>query len=101
MVIKRVFIILFLLSLYTFTYTLGAENIAIQAGDILTISGDVIEDGTIFIKDGKIEVLVQDVVIPSDARIINAKNKFVIPGLIDAQSRLYVIESELNDSWQE
>lgn len=97
MVIKRVFIILFLLSLHTFTYTFGAENIAIQAGNILPISGGTIENGTILIKDGKIEALGQDVVIPSDTRIINAKNKFVMPGLIDAQSRLYVIESELNE----
>jgi imidazolonepropionase-like amidohydrolase len=97
-VIKRIVIISSLLFLCAFTNTLGAENIAIQGGNILTISGDVIEHGTILIKDGKVEALGRDVVIPSGTRTIDAKDKFVMPGRIDAQSRLYVIESELNES---
>ena len=98
MVIKRIVIISSLLSFCTSTYVLGAENIAIQGGNILTISGDVIEHGTILIKDGKVEALGRDVVISSDTRTIDAKDKFIMPGLIDAQSRLYVINSELNES---
>ncbi|MFH1884145.1 MAG: amidohydrolase family protein [Planctomycetota bacterium] len=96
--VKRIVIISSLLFLCAFTNALGAENIAIQGGNILTISGDVIEHGTILIKDGKVEALGRDVVIPSDTRTIDAKDKFVMPGRIDAQSRLYVIESELNES---
>jgi len=98
MVIKCIVIILSLLSLCVFTDALGAENIAIQAGNILTISGDAIERGIILIEDGKIKTLGRDVNIPADARIIDAKEKFVMPGLVDAQSRLYVIASELNES---
>jgi imidazolonepropionase-like amidohydrolase len=97
MVIKRIFVISFSLFLYTFTYTSGAANLAIQGGNIQTISNGAIEHGTILIRDGKIEALGSDVVIPSDTRIIEAKNKFIMPGLIDAQSQLYVIESELNE----
>ncbi|MHC4534130.1 MAG: amidohydrolase family protein [Planctomycetota bacterium] len=95
--IKRIFVISFSLFLYTFTYTSGAANLAIQGGNIQTISNGAIEHGTILIRDGKIEALGSDVVIPSDTRIIEAKNKFIMPGLIDAQSQLYVIESELNE----
>ncbi|MCP4454448.1 MAG: hypothetical protein GY809_23580, partial [Planctomycetes bacterium] len=36
-----------------------------------------------------------DVVIPSDARIIDVKNQTVMPGLIDAQSRLFLMDTEL------
>jgi imidazolonepropionase-like amidohydrolase len=97
MVIKRIFVISSLLFLYTFTYTSGAENIAIKAGNILPINDSAIEHGTILIKDGKIEALGRDIVIPSDTRVIDAKDKFIMPGFIDAQSRLYVIESELNE----
>ncbi len=96
--IKRIVIISCFISLYAFTHALGADNIAIQAGNILTISGEAIEHGTILIRDGKVEALGRDVIIPSDARVIDAKDKFVMPGLIDAQSRLYVIEGELNES---
>ena len=74
------------------------ELIAIRAGSILTISGDVIENGTILIEDGKMKAVGQEVVVPDGARIIDAKGKYVAPGLIDAQSRLYVIDGELNES---
>jgi len=75
----------------------GAEQVAIQAGTILPISGGPIENGTILIKDGKIAALGQNVAVATDVRTINASDKFVIPGLIDAQSRLFVIDSEFNE----
>jgi imidazolonepropionase-like amidohydrolase len=97
-VVRWVVTILALLSLCVLTPAPGTEEIAIQAGKILTISGDAIEHGTILIRDGEIKALGQDVTIPPGARMIDAKDRFVMPGLIDAQSRLYVIESELNES---
>lgn len=62
MVTKRIVIISSLLSFCAFTYEVGAENIAIHAGNILTISGNVIEHGIILIKDGKVEALGRDVI---------------------------------------
>jgi len=76
----------------------SAQDIAIQAGTILPISNAPIENGTILIKDGKIAALGQNVAVGADARIIDASGKFVMPGMIDAQSRLFVIDSELNES---
>jgi imidazolonepropionase-like amidohydrolase len=76
----------------------GAENIAIRVGTILTVSGDSIENGVILIEDGKIKAIGQDVNITEDVRVIDASDKFAMPGLIDACSRLYVIEDELNES---
>lgn len=73
------------------------ELIAIRTGNILTVSGGVIENGTILVEDGKIKALGQEVVVPDGARVIDAKDKYVAPGLIDAQSRLYVIDGELNE----
>jgi len=96
MVIRSIFA-LSLLSLCILASASGAENIAIRAGNILTISGDSIENGVILVEDGKIKAIGQDVNIPEDARVIDASGKFVMPGLIDACSRLYVIEGELNE----
>ena len=90
-----IFSSLFLLSI--FTAGSAAESIAIRAGNILTISGGVIEKGTILVEDGKIKALGQEVVVPDGARVIDAKDKYVAPGLVDAQSRLYVIDGELNE----
>jgi len=76
----------------------SAQEIAIQAGTILPISDAPIENGTILIKNGKIAALGQNIAVGADARIIDASGKFVMPGLIDAQSRLFVIDGELNES---
>ena len=75
----------------------GAEQVAIQGGTILPISGGPIENGTVLVKDGKIATLGQNVAVPMDVRTIDANDKFVVPGLIDAQSRLFVIDSEFNE----
>ena len=95
---KRTVVIPSLLLLFIFTSTVGGQDIAIRGGNILTINDAPIENGVILIKDGKIEALGQDVMMPADVRTIDASGKFVMPGLIDAQSRLFVIESELNES---
>ena len=97
--IRHIVIILFLFSFYTFTDAPGAENVAIQAGNILTISGDAVEHGVVLIEDGKIKAVGRDVNIPADARVIDANDKFVMPGFVDTQSRLYVIDSELNEAF--
>lgn len=91
-----IFSLLFLLGI--FTVASAAESIAIRAGNILTISGGMIENATILVEDGKIKALGQEVVVPDGVRVIDAKNKYVAPGLVDAQSRLYVIDGELNES---
>ena len=76
----------------------SAQEIAIKTGTILPISDAPIENGTILIKDGKITALGQNIAVGADARVIDASGKFVMPGMIDAQSRLFVIDSELNES---
>jgi imidazolonepropionase-like amidohydrolase len=86
-------VFLLLLSVGTF----GEQEIAINAGTILPVSDAPMENGTILIKDGKIAAIGQNIAMSSDARVIDASDKFVIPGMIDAQSRLFVIDSELND----
>jgi imidazolonepropionase-like amidohydrolase len=94
----NIIIISSLLLLLILTSAFGEQVIAIQTGHILTISDNPIENGIVLIKKGKIEALGQNVVLPADVRIIDANDKFVMPGLIDAQSRLFVMDSELNES---
>ena len=96
--IKRIVVLASLFLPFLSAGAFGAQEIAIQAGTILPISDAPIENGMILIKDGKITALGQNIVVPSDARIIDASGKYVMPGLIDAQSRLFVIDGELNES---
>lgn len=60
----------------------------IKNGNIFTMAGDVIEGGSILIKDGKILEVGQDLVAPLDAQVIDARDKMVMPGLIDAHCHL-------------
>jgi imidazolonepropionase-like amidohydrolase len=73
----------------------GAEEIALRAGTILTITSEPIQDGVVLIEDGKIRSVGRDVIVPDGARVIDAKDSFVVPGLVDAQSSFYLLESEL------
>ena len=76
----------------------GADMLAIHAGRIITVSGDEIENGVILVVDGKIKDVGvgSDILIPEGARKIDASDKTIIPGLIDPQSRLFLMDSELN-----
>lgn len=58
----------------------------IRAGRIHTVSGTVIEHGLILIRDGKIVEVRAGGELPKGARLIEADQETVIPGLIDAQA---------------
>ncbi len=61
---------------------------AIQGGDLYTITSGIIKNGTILIKDGKICRIGQNIEIPEDANVIDAKGKVVMPGLIAATAQV-------------
>ncbi len=62
--------------------------VAIKAGTIYPVSSAPIRDGIILIRDGKIEAVGKNLKIPEGAEVIDAKDKVVIPGLIDAFTTL-------------
>ncbi len=62
--------------------------VAIKASTILPITAEPIADGIILIRNGKIEAVGQAVEIPDGAEVIDASDKVVIPGLIDAFTTL-------------
>jgi len=63
----------------------------IKGGKIQTITNGVIENGIIIVEDHKIIAVGSNLDIPSDAQIIDAKNHWVTPGLIDAHTHIGVI----------
>ncbi len=62
------------------------EAFAIRGGTVVTVTGAVIQKGTIIVRNGLIESVGADVTIPGDARVIDATGMTVYPGLIDAHS---------------
>lgn len=61
--------------------------IAVRADRVETVAGDVIQNGVIVIRNGRIEAVGADVKIPDGAEIIDAPDKTVFPGLINPLSR--------------
>jgi imidazolonepropionase-like amidohydrolase len=94
---RWILVLLASFSLGVVSTTWGAEALAIQSGTILTVSRGMVEHGTLLIEGGKITGLGQEVLVPEGARVIEAKGKYVIPGLIDASSQLFVREGEVQD----
>jgi len=62
--------------------------LAIKGGEIHTISQGVIRKGTVLIEDGKILSVGKNISIPSGAKVINAEDLIITPGIIDARSGL-------------
>jgi len=60
----------------------------IKGGDLYTITSGIIKNGTILIKDGKISGIGQNIDIPKNAEVIDAKGKVVMPGLVAATTWL-------------
>jgi imidazolonepropionase-like amidohydrolase len=68
------------------------QPVAITNARVFTVSGEVIENGTVLFRDGKIEGVGADVAIPPDAQVIDAAGKHVYPGLIESISDLGLVE---------
>jgi imidazolonepropionase-like amidohydrolase len=69
-----------------------AQTIAITGGRVYPVSGPVIENGTVLIRDGRIVAVGTGVAIPADAQRIDATGKWVTPGFINAGTQLGLVE---------
>ena len=82
-------ILALIFSAATFAQTARPSVIAIRGGTILTVTRGTIENGTIVLRDGKIAAVGgSGIDIPSGADIVDAKGRFVTPGIIDAHSHI-------------
>jgi len=74
------------------TVNLSAQEISIvlKGAKIITISGEPIKDAVMIIQNGKIQSLgsLGEIEIPSDAEIIDASGKVIMPGLVDTHSHI-------------
>ena len=69
-----------------------AGTFAIVNARIVTVSGATIENGTVLIQNGKIAAVGANVSIPSVSEKIDGKGLSVFPGMIDANTRLGLVE---------
>ena len=80
----------------------SAQTVAIMDGRVHTVSGGVIENGDVIIRDGRIAQIGADLTAPQGATVIDATGKVVTPGFFAPYSNIGLVEigavSESNDS---
>src|SRR4029453_4705163 len=64
----------------------------IRNAHIVTVSGADIENGTVVIRDGKIEAVGANVNVPAGAQSIDGRGLSVYPGMIDAGTNMGLVE---------
>src|SRR5215213_396733 len=65
---------------------------AIRNARIVTVSGPDIENGTVVIRDGKIDAVGANVSVPAGAQTIDGNGLSVYPGMIDAGTNMGLVE---------
>ena len=76
----------------------GIDTYAITNARIVTVSGAVIEHGTVVIRNGLIAAAGANVNAPPDARVIDGSGLSVYPGLIDSYTNLALPEASPSPS---
>lgn len=80
---------------YPSTYQpLPRENVAIVGGTVLTGTDQRIENGVVLMSDGRVQAVgPASTPVPAGYRVVDARGRFVTPGIIDVHSHLGVYPS--------
>lgn len=65
---------------------------ALTNASIETVTKGVINNGTVIIRNGKIEAVGTNVQIPQGAEVIDCKGSWIYPGMIDSGTRIGLVE---------
>jgi imidazolonepropionase-like amidohydrolase len=66
---------------------------ALVGADILTGTGSELKNGTILVRDGRIEAVGENIAVPDSYLRIDGRGRWVTPGIIDGHSHLGVSSS--------
>ena len=73
------------------------NDVVIRGGTILTVTHGKIENGSVYIHNGKIAAVGKTVNAPSSAKVIDATGKWVMPGIIDSHSHI-ALDDDVNEA---
>ncbi len=67
-----------------------AQDLFIRGGTVITITSGDLSDTDVLIRDGKIVEIGQNLEAPEGVRVIDARGRFVMPGILDDHSHMGV-----------
>jgi imidazolonepropionase-like amidohydrolase len=73
------------------------NDVVIRGGTLLTVTHGRIENGSIYIHNGKIAAIGKTVQAPAGATLIDATGKWVMPGIIDSHSHI-ALDGDVNEA---
>jgi imidazolonepropionase-like amidohydrolase len=73
-------------------------RVAVVGGKVVSNDGAPVDGATVLFADGKITAVGKGVAVPAGYKVIDAKGKWVTPGIFAPFSRLGIMEVELEDS---
>ena len=73
------------------------NDVVIRGGTVLTVTHGRIENGSVYIHNGKISAVGKTVNAPANATVIDASGKWVMPGIIDSHSHI-ALDNDVNEA---
>jgi imidazolonepropionase-like amidohydrolase len=77
--------------------TSGHRDVVIKNATVMTVTHGNIQNGSIYIKDGKIAAVGANVNAPADAVVIDAGGKYLTPGIVDSHSHI-ALDDDVNEA---
>ena len=68
----------------------AAGELLIRGGTLLTVTGGTLPESDLLIRNGKIAAIGPRLQAPDGARVIDARGRFVMPGIVDTHSHMGV-----------
>lgn len=82
--------LLALLMAFVSVLKVDAQHVLIKNATVITVTGNDLEETDILVRDGIIRQIGKGLTAPSGVETIDARGKFVLPGIIDAHSHLAI-----------
>src|SRR6266571_411088 len=73
------------------------NEVVINNGVVMTVTHGNIQNGSIYIKDGKIAAVGRNLKAPAGATVIDAGGKYLTPGIIDSHSHI-ALDDDVNEA---
>jgi len=73
------------------------NEVLIKNAVVMTVTHGKIPNGSVFIKDGKIAAVGENVTAPAGATVVDAGGKYLTPGIVDSHSHI-ALDEDVNEA---